>query len=179
MYGAPAAMRTMDEYYAHLTGTFGLSPQCVLEGLSRGALFALNWAARNPQSVACLYLDAPVCDFKSWPGGKGRAAGSAEDWRRLKQIYRFTEEQALAYPSNPVDTLGPIAAAEIPIIAVYGEADVDLPPEENILLLESRYRALGGDITVIAKPGVGHHPHSLPDPTPLSNFILSRVIRTQ
>jgi pimeloyl-ACP methyl ester carboxylesterase len=179
MYGAPAAMRTMDEYYAHLTGTFGLSPGCVLEGFSRGALFALNLAARNPQSVGCLYLDAPVCDFKSWPGGKGRAAGSTEDWRRLKQIYGFTEEQALAYPSNPVDTLGPIAAAGIPIIAVYGEADVDLPPEENILLLETRYRALGGDITVIAKPGVGHHPHSLPDPTPLSNFILSRVIRTQ
>jgi alpha-mannosidase len=177
MYGAPAAMRAMDGYHAHLTATFGLSPRCVLEGFSRGALFALNWAARNPQSVACLYLDAPVCDFKSWPGGKGRAAGSAEDWRRLKQIYGFTEEQALAYPSNPVDTLGPIAAAGIPIIAVYGEADVDLPPEENILLLESRYRAQGGDISVIAKPGVGHHPHSLPDPTPLSSFILSRVTR--
>ena len=109
-------------------------------------------------------------------GPERRAAGSAEDWRRLKQIYRFTEEEALTYPSNPVDNLGPIAAAGIPIIAVYGEADVDLPPEENILLLESRYRALGGDITAIAKPGVGHHPHSLPDPTPLSKFILSRVI---
>ncbi|HWX27828.1 MAG TPA: glycoside hydrolase family 38 C-terminal domain-containing protein [Steroidobacteraceae bacterium] len=178
MYGAPAAMRIMDEYYAHLTGRFQLSTQCVLEGLSRGALFALNWAARSPQSVACLYLDAPVCDFKSWPGGKGRAAGSAEDWRRLKQIYGFTEEEALAYPSNPVDALEPIAAAGIPIIAVYGDADVGLPPEENILLLEGRYRALGGDITVIAKPGVGHHPHGLPDPTPLSNFILSRMIRT-
>ena len=101
-------MRTMDEYYAHLTATCGLSPQCVLEGFSRGAL-ALNWAVRNPQSVACLYLDAPVCDFKSWPGGKGRAAGSAEDWRRLKEIYGLTEEQALAYPLNPVDALGPIA----------------------------------------------------------------------
>jgi pimeloyl-ACP methyl ester carboxylesterase len=178
MYGAPAAMRIMDEYYAHLTETFGLSRKCVLEGFSRGALFALNWAARRPQSAACLYLDAPVCDFKSWPGGKGRAAGSAEDWRRLKQIYGFTEEQALAYPSNPVDMLGPIAAAGIPIIAVYGEADVGLPPEENILLLKDRYLALGGDITVIGKPGIGHHPHSLPDPTPLSNFILSRVVRT-
>jgi len=175
MYGAPIAMRYMDEFYSQMIEAFGLSTQCVLEGFSRGALFALNWAALHPQSVACLYLDAPVCDFKSWPGGKGRAEGSVDDWLRLKQVYGFTEEQAMAYKSNPVDTLAPIAAAGIPIIAVYGEADVDLPPEENILLLQGRYRALGGDITVIAKPGVGHHPHSLSDPTPLSKFILSHV----
>jgi len=175
MYGAPIAMRYMDGFYSHAVDRFGLSHLCVLEGFSRGALFALNWAARNPQSVACLYLDAPVCDFKSWPGGKGIAAGSVDDWRRLKLAYGFTEEQALAYPSNPVDSLAPIAAAGIPIIAVYGAADVDLPPEENILLLQRRYRALGGDITVIAKPGVGHHPHSLSDPAPLSSFILSRI----
>jgi pimeloyl-ACP methyl ester carboxylesterase len=175
MYGAPASMRHMDRFYAHLVEARGLSQQCVLEGFSRGALFALNWAALHPQSVACLYLDAPVCDFKSWPGGKGRAQGSVDDWRRLKQVYGFTEEQALADPSNPVDSLAPIAAAGIPIIAVYGDADADLPPEENILLLRTRYEALGGAITVIAKPGVGHHPHSLSDPTPLINFILSCV----
>jgi pimeloyl-ACP methyl ester carboxylesterase len=177
MYGAPIAMRHMDSFYAQLTDTFGLSNRCVLEGFSRGALFALNWAALNPKSVACLYLDAPVCDFKSWPGGKGRAQGSADDWAKLKQVYGFTEEQALAYGSNPLDNLMPIAAAGVPIIAVYGAADVDLPPEENILLLQSRYRALGGEITVIAKPGVGHHPHSLADPTPLSEFVLSRIGR--
>jgi pimeloyl-ACP methyl ester carboxylesterase len=160
-----------------LTETFGLATQCVLEGFSRGALFALNWAALNPQFVACLYLDAPVCDFKSWPGGRGKGKGSVDDWQRLKQVYGFTDDEALAYTFNPVDNLAPIAAAGIPIIAVYGEADVDLPPEENILLLQTRYQALGGDITLIAKPGIGHHPHSLADPTPLSTFILSRVIR--
>jgi hypothetical protein len=42
--------------------------------------------------------------------------------------------------------------------AVYGDADVDLPAEENILLLQDRFKALGGNVTVNAKPGVGHHP---------------------
>jgi len=175
MYGAPAAMRHMDRFYAHLTQSFGLSKRCVLEGFSRGALFALNWAALHPESVACIYLDAPVCDFKSWPGGRGRAPGSAADWRRLKEVYGLSEEQALAYPSNPLDSLAPIADARIPILAVYGDADEDLPPEENILLLENRYTALGGTIKVIAKPGIGHHPHSLSDPTPLAAFILSHT----
>jgi pimeloyl-ACP methyl ester carboxylesterase len=175
MYGAPVAMQLMDGFYTRMVDAFGLSPKCVLEGFSRGGLFALNWAALNPQSVACLYLDAPVCDFKSWPAGRGRAKGSSDDWQRLKQVYGFTEAEALAYPSNPVDSLAPIAAAGIPIIAAYGDADTDLPPEENILLLEERFKALAGNIVVIAKPGVGHHPHSLADPTPLSIFILSHV----
>jgi alpha-mannosidase len=177
MYGAPIAMRHMDRFYAHLIDNHALSNRCVLEGFSRGGLFALNWAAQNPHAVACVYLDAPVCDFKSWPGGRGKAQGSVEDWQRLKQAYGFSEDEALAYKSNPVDSLVPLATAEIPIIAVYGEADVDLPPDENVLLLESRYRALGGEITVIAKPGVGHHPHSLADPAPLLDFILSRINR--
>jgi hypothetical protein len=172
MYGAPIAMRLMDRFYVQMVDAFGLSPKCVLEGFSRGALFALNWATLNPQAVACLYLDAPVCDFKSWPAGRGRAKGSRDDWQRLKQVYGFTEAEALAYPSNPIDSLVPIAAAGIPIIAVYGDADVDLPAEENILLLQDRFKALGGIVTVIAKPGVGHHPHSLADPAPLIDFIL-------
>jgi pimeloyl-ACP methyl ester carboxylesterase len=175
MYGAPSAMRYMDRFYAHVTQSFGLSKRCVLEGFSRGALFVLNWAALHPESVACIYLDAPVCDFKSWPGGKGRAPGSSEDWRRLKEVYGLSEDQALAYPSNPLDSLAPIADARIPILAVYGDADEDLPPEENILLLQKRYTALGGTIRVIAKPGIGHHPHSLSDPSSLSAFILSHT----
>jgi hypothetical protein len=66
----------------------------------------------------------------------------------------------------------------VPIIAVYGDADVDLPPEENVLELQRRYERLGGEICVIAKPGVGHHPHGLPDPTPVVQFILARASLT-
>ena len=60
MYGAPIAMRHMDRFYAHLLNDYSLSNRCVLEGFSRGALFALNWAAHNPRAVACVYLDAPA-----------------------------------------------------------------------------------------------------------------------
>ncbi len=33
------------------------------------------------------------------------------------------------------------------------------------------YQALGGDITLIAKSGVKHHPHGLEDSTPIVEFI--------
>ena len=172
MYGAPIAMKHMDQFYAHVTRAYGLSPKPVLEGFSRGGLFAFNWAALHPDRVAGLYVDAPVCDFKSWPGGKGVGPGSPGDWQAVLKVYGFTEAQALAYDKNPVDNLAPLANAHIPIFAVIGDADEVVPVGENINLVENRYQALGGKITVIRKPGGKHHPHSLPDPAPIVDFAL-------
>ena len=177
MYGAPVSLDLLDRFYEQLVQGRGLAVRPVLEGFSRGALFALNWAARHPSRVACLYLDAPVCDFRSWPGGKGSAPGSATDWELLKKAYGFADEaQALSYRAGPLDNLAPLAQAGVPIIAVYGEADVDLPPEENVLELQRRYVRLGGEISVLAKPAVGHHPHSLPDPEPIVQFIMASAL---
>lgn len=171
LYGAPAALDAMDGMPAYLKEHYDIAARPVLEGFSRGGLFAFNWAARHPGQVVALYVDAPVCDFKSWPGGRGRGKGSPADWTRCLKAYGLTEEQALAYPANPVDNLAPLAAAKIPIIAVAGDADDVVPLEENIGVVEKRYRELGGEIRVIVKPGVGHHPHSLEDPTPVVEFL--------
>ena len=54
MYGSPDAMKLMDAYYDYMTREYRLDPKPVLEGLSRGALFAFNWASRNPEKVAGL-----------------------------------------------------------------------------------------------------------------------------
>ena len=173
LYGAPVALDHMDAFYTQLTAQFGLSPKTVLEGFSRGGLFAFNWAARNPQRTAAVYVDAPVLDFKSWPGGKGRSPGSPGDWERLQQVYAFASEaEALDYKLNPVDNLAPLARAGIPILSVCGETDRAVPIEENSRVVEQRYRALGGPITLIAKPFCDHHPHSLQDPTLIVNFVL-------
>jgi len=172
MYGAPVALVHMDRFYEHLTGQFQLAVRPVLEGFSRGGLFAFNWAARHPDRVACLYVDAPVCDFKSWPAGWGRGKGSTNDWVRCKKVYGLDEESARAYKFNPVDNLAPLARAKIPILSVCGDADDVVPMPENTLLVKERYEKLGGEIKVIAKLGVGHHPHSLRDPQPIVDFIL-------
>jgi pimeloyl-ACP methyl ester carboxylesterase len=172
LYGAPPALDAMDVFYAHLTKEYRLAPKVVLEGFSRGGLFAFNWAARHPDQVASLYVDAPVCDFKSWPGGKGRGKGSRGDWERCKKVYGLSEAEALAYRLNPVDNLAPLAKAKIPILSVCGEADTVVPIEENTRLVQRRYEALGGEIQVIAKPNCEHHPHSLKDPAPIVDFIV-------
>lgn len=175
MYGAPAAMDIMDRFYETLVRDYRLSPKTVLEGFSRGGLFSFNWAALHPGRVAAIYADAPVCDVASWPGGRGKGTGSPEDWLRLLDVYGATEQEALSGKLSPVNRLAPLANARIPVLAVVGDADGVVPLEENMAVVERKYRAMGGSIRVIHKPGAGHHPHSLPDPAPIVEFILKSV----
>ena len=115
-FGSPPALRSFDAFYQVVTNA-GLATRGNLVGISRGGLYAYNWAARAPGRVATLYGDAPVCDFKSWPGGKGKGKGSPPDWRKLIGDYGFADEdEALRYPSNPVDNLRPLAAAGVALV---------------------------------------------------------------
>ncbi len=175
LYGGPLSMTVMDAMYAHVTTQFRLSNKTVLEGFSRGGLFALNWAARNPEKVACIYNDAPVCDFTSWPGGKGRSKGSPADWERLKKVYELNDEEAANSKLNPIQQLDRLANAKIPLLHVCGATDDAVPIEENSLLVQQRYQALGGSFTLISKPHCNHHPHSLEDPTRIVNFVLTHT----
>ncbi len=171
-FGGPAAMRKWDEFYDLLTGKYGFAPKPALIGLSRGGLYCYNWAARHPGRVACLFGDAPVCDMRSWPGGKGKGPGSPGNWRQAMEVYGFASEaETMAYKLNPVDNLAPLAAAAIPILHVYGDADEVVPWDENTGVVAERYRALGGHMELIAKPGGRHHPHGLDDPAPIVGFI--------
>ncbi len=170
-FGCPAAVAHFDAMYKAITAK-GLAKKGTLIGISRGGLYAYNWASRNPDKVVCIYGDAPVCDFKSWPGGKGKGKGSAGDWASLIKHYGFKDEaEALAWPTNPIDSLEPLAKAGIPLIHVVGDADDVVPVAENTALIEHRYKALKGTITVYHKPGVGHHPHGLDDTKALVELI--------
>ena len=174
-FGCPAAVKHFDEFYKVLQ-TGGLAKKGTLIGISRGGLYAYNFAAAFPDRVACIYGDAPVCDFKSWPGGKGKDGATAGDWKSLIKLYGFKDEaEALAYKKNPVDELAPIFAAKIGLIHVVGDADNVVPFADNTGIIEQRYKELGGKITVIHKPGVEHHPHGIDDPKPIVDFILEQT----
>ncbi|MBS1854066.1 MAG: alpha/beta hydrolase [Acidobacteria bacterium] len=175
-FGSPDTMRRWARLYAALTRGHGFSRRPVLLGMSRGGLYVYRWAAAHPGEVGLIYGDAPVCDVKSWPGGKGKGKGSPRDWELFQHVYRLSESQALEWRGNPIDILAPIAKARIPIIHVAGDADDVVPMEENTLILKQRYEALGGHVELIVKHGVGHHPHSLADPAPIVDYILKNRI---
>lgn len=172
MLGGPPAVEHWNKFYDELTGKYGFAKKAALVGLSRGGLYCYNWAAANPDKTACIYGDAPVCDFKSWPGAFGKGKRSDADWQRVLKVYGFKDDdEARAYTKNPVDNLEPLAAAKVPLLHVYGDADEVVPWDENTGKIAENYKKLGGDITLIAKPGVGHHPHGLDDSTPIVEFI--------
>jgi len=176
MLGAPRAVQHWNEFYKVLTTKHGLASKAALVGLSRGGLYCYNWAAANPEKIACIYGDAPVCDFKSWPGGKGKGKGSARDWQLVLKTYGFKDEAAaMAYDKNPVDNLAPLAKAGVPLLHVYGDADDVVPWDENTGVIATRYKKLGGQVQLIGKPGIGHHPHGLKDSQPIVDFILKHA----
>lgn len=178
LHGSPAAVEVWEQYYQYLTTTFSLSSKTVLECFSRAGLIGYNWAAQHPAQVACIYADAPVLDIKSWPGRKGPISSKNDKgenkklWEQCLQAYDLTEEEALTFKGNPLDNLKALAAQRVPLLHVCGMADEAVPYEENTGVLVKKYRALGGTVEEIKKPGVGHHPHSLTDPAPIVEFIL-------
>lgn len=167
LYGSQRSLQLGTQFYEAMCRQFRLSPKVTLEGFSRGGLFAFRWASANPQNVACIYVDAPVCNVFSWPGTR-----EPELWNGFLQEWGLTNEQAKQFSHNPVDELQPLAQAGIPIMAVCGGSDNVVPFDENMKIVAQRYREMGGLVEVIVKPDCGHHPHSLDNPSPVSDFVV-------
>jgi alpha-beta hydrolase superfamily lysophospholipase len=162
-----------NNFYTLVHGA-GLAKKAVMEGMSRGGVYVFNWAAVNPDKIACVYVDNPVLDLKSWPGGKGKGPGSPGDWELFKKDYGYTtEEAAMTFAGSPIDKTQAIVKGGYPILILCADADEAVPPEENTLPFEQKIRALNGNITVYHKPGFHHHPHSLPNPAYIVDFILN------
>jgi pimeloyl-ACP methyl ester carboxylesterase len=175
LFGSPRAVAHWEKLYDVLVKRHHLSPKPGLIGLSRGALYCMAWAAAHPEKTLAVYLDNGVCDFKSWPGGEpkglGAGAGSPNEWVKLLKAYDFKDDrEAIDSRSNPVDRLRRLADARIPILLVYGDGDRTVPHLENSEVVYERYKALGGPVERIVKPGADHHPHGLADPRPIVDF---------
>lgn len=172
LFGNNEALSVWNGFYQMLTRA-GLADKAVMEGMSRGGMYIYRWVAKYPARVSCIYADAPVLDMKSWPGGTGKSEQNVYNWETFKKDFGFsTDEEAMAFKGNPIDLAGTIAKAGFPMLHVVGDADKVVPVSENTGPFEQKIKEAGGMIKVIHKPGVGHHPHSLPNPEPIVRFIL-------
>jgi len=177
LFGNKEALSTWNQFYKFLTKA-GLSKQSVMEGMSRGGFYIYRWAVKYPKRIAAIYADAPVLDIKSWPGGKGKSVGSLSDWDTFKNDFALKgESEAIVFKGNPLDMTRKIARAAYPILHVVGDADEVVPVDENTALFEKEIKTAGGEIRVIHKTGIGHHPHSLPNPQPIVDFILEAYLK--
>jgi pimeloyl-ACP methyl ester carboxylesterase len=174
-YGCPDAVKHFKAFHELLI-EHGLAKRAALIGLSRGGMYAYRMASEHPDCVAVIYGDAPMCDIRVGLGGNGYGKGNPAEWAVLKKAYGFKDDaEALAYRGNPIDTLETLAKAKVAIIHVVGDADDIVLSEKNSDAIEKRYKELKGEIEVIHKPGIGHHPHGLDDPKPVVDFILKHA----
>jgi pimeloyl-ACP methyl ester carboxylesterase len=146
--GAPASTALFTLFYEEMVRR-GFSPKPILIGQSRGGLMMLGWGMRHPDKVQALVGIYPVCNLATW-GMKNLPVTLAD--------YQMTEEELRArLPEfNPLDNLRGLAEKKVPMFVVQGEEDKAVPHDENALLLQERYEAAGGPITLRLIPGEGH-----------------------
>lgn len=174
--GHPRGNKNIDAAYDFLTEKHGFSKSFSMASMSRGTLQLFQWATVNPEKVNSIYVDNGVCNVLSWPAGKlvpgndSKGKGSAASWALFKKTYGYaTDAEALKSKVSPIDLLEPLAKAGVPILMVCGSKDETVPYEENDAILEERYKALGGDISVIVEDK--GHTHGMKDPTPVLEYI--------
>lgn len=149
---------------------YGLKKKCVTVGMSCGGMQSVYFAAKYPEYVSAMYLDAPVINLLSCPAGLGKATN--EMFREFEDAIGMNLTELLSFRNHPLDNFGPLVENNIPVILVAGDSDTVVPYDENGALLEKYYKEHGGNITTIIKPGCNHHPHCLEDNSPIIDFVL-------
>ncbi|MEG2085153.1 MAG: prolyl oligopeptidase family serine peptidase [Clostridia bacterium] len=172
MYGNNKSVKLLYDFCNFIVGKYNLNKKVVLEGFSRGGLYAINFAVMYPQSVSAIYLDAPVVDIRSWPLGRGKGCGSVEDWKVCSANYAYTTNEDYKYEALLHHNLTALAGSNIPLILVSGDADTVVPYEENGKQLIDAYEKAGSAYQLVLKPNANHHPHSIGKPEKIVEFIL-------
>ena len=162
LFGNQRAVQIGDAFYNHVRKQAKLSPQVTLEGVSRGGLFVYQWASKHPQRVANIFCDTPVCDIRSWPGGKGKGRGAPSQWNQCLAAYQAESETLSPADGNMMVHAEIIAGAGIPVLHIVTEDDQIVPPKENTYLLAKSLEKLGHPMKVISIPNgtpqsSGHH----------------------
>lgn len=151
-----------------LAKEFGLCKKCMTVGLSCGGMQSVYFAAKYPQYVAAMYLDAPVLNLLSCPCGLG--VGENKLYEEYVSAMGLTASDLLNYREHPIDMVDGIIANGIPAMLVCGDSDKTVPYVENGKLLSEKYRRSDVPFAEILKKDCDHHPHGLSDLSPLIEF---------
>ncbi len=172
-WGTDSDLDRKADFVKSVAKEYGLSPKCVPIGLSCGGLVAIKFAAKYPELVSCLYVDAPVLNYMSCPCGFGCGDACIEDFPDIYESLGIRNiSELICYLDMPMHKIPALVESRIPVILVAGGADKTVPYEENGILLENAYKENGIEIEVYIKPECAHHPHGLENPKTITDFIM-------
>lgn len=155
---------------------YKLCNKCVPIGMSCGGLIAIKLAAKFPELVSCLYLDAPVVNYMSCPCGFGIGERLGNDFSEILNALGLKNiSELLLYRDTPLDNLPELVENKIPIVMVAGDSDKTVPYIENGIAIEKIYKDNNLPIEIFIKKGCDHHPHGLENPQPVIDFILKHI----
>lgn len=158
---------------------YNLKSKCVLIGMSCGGAIAMNFAGLYPDDVACMFLDAPVLNFLSYPGKVG-SKECEEVWENefIKAYPGITRPKLLDFKNHPINSADTIIKHKIPIIMLYGTEDKTVIYEENGKLMEEAFEGHNELLKVIPRVYQGHHPHGfLKNSSEITDFIIAHIRR--
>jgi pimeloyl-ACP methyl ester carboxylesterase len=149
-YGSPPGRKLFTALYEELTKKRGFANKPCLLGRSRGGLWVTSWACDHPDQVAGIAGIYPVFDLQTYPGIAKAAPAYG---------LKADELEAKLAETNPIERVGVLAKAKVPVLIIHGDDDKVVPLKENSAELAARYEAAGAKdaVSVIVAKGQGHN----------------------
>lgn len=165
-WGTPREIEDQYEFVLYAAQVLGISKRVITLGMSCGGMMSVILAAKHPEIIEGLYIDAPVMNFLSCPARMGNAPDVTDGmWVEFENAWGMTKSELLTFRGHPIDYFPKLIENKVKIYMAYGDSDKTVPYEENGAALERAYKAAGLEnlLYIDKKVGVDHHPHGPSD----------------
>ena len=161
-WGTPDQIEDQYEFICYASKELGISNKVITIGMSCGGMMSVILAAKHPDCIDALYIDAPVMNFLSCPARFGNAPDVHDGmWAEFESAWKMSKIELLTFRGHPIDYLDKLVENKIKIYMAYGDSDKTVPYIENGIALEKKYKECGLEhlLFIDKKIGIDHHPH--------------------
>ena len=165
-WGTNSEIDDQIEFIDYASKELGISNKVITIGMSCGGMMSILIAAKSPEHIEGLYIDAPVVSFLSCPARFGNAPDVHDGmWHEFENAWGMTKSDILTFKGHPFNYIHKLIENKIKIYMAYGDSDKTVPYEENGIAIERAYKENGLDdlLYLDKKIGIDHHPHGPSD----------------
>ena len=153
-------LETKYRFRNFIVNQFSLKKKGVFIGFSCGGLHSIRQAAKYPDMVSCLYLDAPVVNLLSVPFGLGNHPPFDSSMKEeLLNALHMNMSDVIKYREHPLDKIPTLIENRIPLLLVCGGSDSVVPYDENGYFLKLAYEESQIPFLFLYNSEREHHPH--------------------